>query len=90
MKKILLLSIMLILCSTMRATVYTFVTSGGTFKIYKESNLISFNNRFHQYINLCFKQSVKGMHYYIRNVCSHELFLTLPAIKQKHHESNCR
>ena len=37
MKKILLLSIMLILCSTMRATVYTFVTSGGTFKIYKES-----------------------------------------------------
>ena len=23
------------------------------------------------------------MHYYIRNVCSHELFLTLPAIKTK-------
>ena len=45
MKKILLLSIMLILCSTMRATVYTFVTSGGTFKIYKESNLISFKDR---------------------------------------------
>jgi hypothetical protein len=45
MKKILLLSIMLILCSTIRATVYTFVTSGGTFKIYKESNLISFKNR---------------------------------------------
>ena len=45
MKKILLLSIMLILCSTMRATVYTFVTSGGTFKIYKESNLISFKYR---------------------------------------------
>ena len=45
MKKILLLSIMLILCSTIRATVYTFVTSGGTFKIYKKSNLISFKNR---------------------------------------------
>ena len=45
MKKILLLSIMLILCSTMRATVYTFITSGGTFKIYKESNLISFKDR---------------------------------------------
>lgn len=45
MKKILLLSIMLILCSTMRATVYTFVTSGGTFKIYKKSNLISFKDR---------------------------------------------
>ena len=45
MKKILLLSIMLILCSTIRATGYTFVTSGGTFKIYKESNLISFKNR---------------------------------------------
>lgn len=45
MKKILLLSIMLILCSTMRATVYTFVTSGSTFKIYKESNLISFKDR---------------------------------------------
>lgn len=45
MKKILLLSIMLILCSTMRATIYTFITSGGTFKIYKESNLISFKDR---------------------------------------------
>ena len=45
MKKLLLLSIMLILCCTMRATVYTFVTSGGTFKIHKESNLISFKDR---------------------------------------------
>ncbi len=45
MTKILLLSIMLILSNTIHATVYTFVTSGGTFKIYKESNLISFKNR---------------------------------------------
>lgn len=42
MKKILLLGIMLVLCSVMRATIYTFVTSGGTFKLHKELNTLSF------------------------------------------------
>ena len=36
------------------------------------------NQCFHQYINLCFKQSVKGMYYCTNIPHSHELFLTLP------------
>ena len=43
MKKILLLGIMMVLCNVMSgATVYTFVTSGGTFKLHKELNTLSF------------------------------------------------
>lgn len=42
MKKILLLSIMLTLSCVLHATVYTFVTNEGTFKLNKELNTLSF------------------------------------------------
>ena len=42
MKKIFLLSIMLTLSCVLNATVYTFVTNEGTFKLNKELNTLSF------------------------------------------------
>lgn len=42
MKKILLLSIMLSFCCIINATVYTFVTNNGVFKLNKELNRLSF------------------------------------------------
>lgn len=51
MKKILLLSIMLTLCCVVQATIYTFVTNEGIFKVNKELNTISFRGTTYKIID---------------------------------------